>query len=89
MNNAGNGIAGSLEDLSPDEAKYQFDTNFFGALNMCREALPALKKTRGMIISVSSVAGILSIPFQALYSASKAALEMMSEALRLEVKPLE
>jgi NAD(P)-dependent dehydrogenase (short-subunit alcohol dehydrogenase family) len=87
VNNAGNGIAGSLEDLLPDESYYQFDTNFFGALNMCRAALPALKKTKGIIISISSVAGILSIPFQALYSASKAALEAMSEALRLEVKP--
>lgn len=87
VNNAGNGIAGALEDLAPDEANYQFDTNFFGALNMCREALPELRKTKGIIINISSVAGILSIPFQALYSASKAALEAMSEALRLEVRP--
>lgn len=87
VNNAGNGIAGSLEGISAEEANYQFDTNFFGALNMIREALPALRESKGIIINMSSVAGILSIPFQSLYSASKAALEKASEALRLEVKP--
>jgi NAD(P)-dependent dehydrogenase (short-subunit alcohol dehydrogenase family) len=87
VNNAGNGIAGALEDISLQEAVYQFDTNFFGVLNMCREALPALRLSKGIIINISSVAGVLSIPFQSLYSASKAAVELMSESLRLEVKP--
>lgn len=87
VNNAGNGIAGALEDIALSEALYQFDTNFFGVLNMCRAAMPALRRSKGIIINISSVAGLLSIPFQSLYSASKAALEAASEALRLEVRP--
>jgi len=88
INNAGFGIAGSVEDTSTEEAQKQFDTNFFGVHRMIRHILPVMRKNRkGIIINISSVAGIFSIPFQSMYSASKYALEAMSEALRVEVKP--
>jgi len=88
INNAGFGIAGSVEDTSTEEAQKQFDTNFFGVHRMLRHVLPVMRKNqKGIIINISSVAGVFPIPFQSMYSASKFALESMSEALRLEVKP--
>lgn len=88
INNAGFGIAGSVEDTTTDEAIRQFDTNFFGVHRMCRAVLPVMRKQRrGLIINISSVAGFVSIPFQSMYSASKYALEAMTEALRIETKP--
>lgn len=88
VNNAGFGIAGSVEDTSPEEALSQFDTNFFGVLRVCRAVLPKMRERRqGLIVNISSVAGLISIPYQAMYSASKYAVEAMTEALRLEVKP--
>ncbi len=88
VNNSGFGIAGSVEDTSTEEAQKQFDTNFFGVHRMLRHVLPVMRKNRkGTIINISSVAGIFSIPFQSVYSASKYALEALSEALRVEVKP--
>lgn len=88
INNAGWGIAGSVEDTSTEEVYNQFNTNFFGAHRMCRNVLPFMRqKKKGLIINISSVAGVISLPFQSMYSASKYALEAMSEALRIEVKP--
>lgn len=88
INNAGFGIAGSVEDTSPEEALKQFDTNFFGSLRMCRAVLPKMREQKnGLIINISSVAGLISVPYQSMYSASKYALEAMTEALRIEVKP--
>ena len=90
VNNAGFGIAGSVEDTTIEEAKSQFDTNFFGAVRLCRAALPIMRKQKyGYIINISSAAGLISIPFQGMYSASKFALEGMAEALRMEVKPFD
>ncbi len=86
VNNAGYGIAGSIEDTSHSEVLAQFDTNFFGVLRLIRIALPALRDSQGIIINMGSVAGVLSIPFQSMYTASKAALEAMSETLRMELK---
>lgn len=86
INNAGYGIAGSVEDTSHDEAMMQFNTNFFGALSTIRASLDMLRQSKGIIINISSVAGLLSIPFQSMYSASKAAMESASEALRMELK---
>ncbi len=86
--NAGNGIAGSIEDTSPEEAKYQFETNFFGVVNTVNAVLPYMRKQNyGRIIAVSSVAAIVPIPFQAFYSASKSAILLFMQALGMEVKP--
>lgn len=88
INCAGFGIAGSVEDTTADEAYKQLDTNFFGVLRMCRCAAPIMRKQKkGLIINVSSVAGVIPIPFQSMYSASKYALEAVSEAMRMEIKP--
>lgn len=86
--NAGFGIAGSIEDSSVQEAKSQFETNYFGVINSIQACLPVFRKQNtGKIITVSSVAGIIPIPYQGHYSAVKAATLMMMKALAMEVKP--
>jgi NAD(P)-dependent dehydrogenase (short-subunit alcohol dehydrogenase family) len=88
INNAGNGIAGAVEETSPQEAMAQLDTNFFGVHRVCRAVLPIMRRQKGgVIINISSLAGLLAVPFQAFYSASKFAMEGLTEALRMEVKP--
>jgi short-subunit dehydrogenase len=88
INNAGFGIAGSIEDTDEEEAFRQFDTNFFGVHRMCRRVLPVMRcQGKGLIINVGSVAGLISIPFQGMYSASKYAVEAFTEALRIETRP--
>lgn len=88
INNAGVGIAGSVEDTAVEEALWQFETNFFGTHRMCRHVIPVMReKGKGLIINISSVASIFAIPYQAMYSASKRALEAMTEALRMELEP--
>jgi len=87
VNNAGDGICGAIEDTTVDEARRQFDTNFFGVLRMCRAVLPIMRAQRdGLIINIGSVAGHIAIPYQSMYSASKFALEALTEALRIETK---
>ena len=86
VNGAGVGLAGAIEDTDIDEAKGQFETNFFGAFRVCRAALPLMReRRRGTIVNISSIAGLIAIPFQSVYSASKFALEGFTEALRIEV----
>ena len=86
--NAGNGIAGSIEDTSNEEMRYQFETNFFGAVKTIQACLPTFRaQGYGKIISTSSVAAIVPIPFQAFYSAGKSALSIFMQALAIEVKP--
>jgi NAD(P)-dependent dehydrogenase (short-subunit alcohol dehydrogenase family) len=88
INCAGYGIAGAVEETSPQEAMAQFDTNFFGVHRVCRAVLPIMRQQEdGVIINISSLAGLLAVPFQAFYSASKFAMEGMTEALRMEVRP--
>ena len=87
VNCAGFGIGGSIEDTSIDEAKAIFETNVFGILRVCREALPIMREQRsGRIVNVSSLAGRIGLPFQGLYSATKFAIEGLTESLRMEVK---
>ena len=86
VNNAGYGLAGSIEDTTVEEAAAQFDTNFFGAVRVTRAVLPVmLRQGRGRIISVTSLAALVSLPYQPYYSASKWALEGWAEALRHEL----
>jgi NAD(P)-dependent dehydrogenase (short-subunit alcohol dehydrogenase family) len=88
VNNAGYELAGALEELSLDEAKAQFETNFFGVVRMVKAVLPIMRQQkRGQIVNVSSLSGLSPIPFMGIYSASKFALEGYTEALRHEVKP--
>ncbi|MGI6538483.1 MAG: SDR family oxidoreductase [Caldicoprobacterales bacterium] len=87
INNAGFGLAGAIEETTAEEAMAQLNTNFFGTHRMCREVLPIMRKQKkGLIINIGSVAGIFSIPYQSMYSASKFALEAYTEALRIEVR---
>ena len=88
VNNAGFAIIGSLEDTTIEEAKSQLETNFFGSLRVCHAVLPVMRRQRsGYIVSVSSIGGIIGLPFQSAYSASKFALEGAMEALRIELRP--
>lgn len=89
VNNAGMGIAGPVECTSMEEAQRQLEVNFFGVVRVCRVALPIMREQgRGYIVNIGSIGGLIAIPYQAMYSASKFALEGLSEALRLEVKHL-
>jgi NAD(P)-dependent dehydrogenase (short-subunit alcohol dehydrogenase family) len=88
INNAGYELAGALEELSSEEARAQFETNFFGVVRMVDAVLPLMRRQKsGHIINVSSLSGLSAIPFLGIYSASKFALEGYTEALRHEVKP--
>jgi NAD(P)-dependent dehydrogenase (short-subunit alcohol dehydrogenase family) len=88
VNNAGIGYAGAIEDTTVDEARRQFETNFFGMHRLCRAVLPHMRaQGAGRIVNMSSLAGRVSLPFQAMYSASKFAVEAYSEALRMETRP--
>jgi NAD(P)-dependent dehydrogenase (short-subunit alcohol dehydrogenase family) len=87
VNNAGIAIAGPLELTSVEEAQRQLDVNLFGALRVCRAVLPIMRSQgSGYIVNVGSIGGLIAIPYQPLYSASKFALEGMTESLRMEVR---
>ncbi|HKJ66999.1 MAG TPA: SDR family oxidoreductase [bacterium] len=87
LNNAGIGIAGPIEDSSIEDIRRQFNTNFYGTIRVCKAVLPAMRQQQsGLIINCSSIAGTMGLPFQAVYSASKFAIEGMTEGLRMEVR---
>jgi NAD(P)-dependent dehydrogenase (short-subunit alcohol dehydrogenase family) len=85
---AGCGVFGSVEELPMATARAQLETNFLGTLAVLRASLPHLRSSRGRAVVVGSLAGRAPIPFQAHYSATKAALDALTLALRLEVAPL-
>ncbi|WP_338730829.1 SDR family oxidoreductase [Mangrovimonas cancribranchiae] len=88
INNAGAGITGPIEEIPDAEIKRNFETNFFGPLNVIKEVLPHMRQQQsGLIINVTSIAGYMGLPFRGVYSASKGALELITEAYRMELKP--
>jgi len=88
INNAGMGIGGPIEFSSPQEIQLQMGTNFNGMVNMIQTVLPVMREQKGgMIVNISSIGGVMGLPFQGFYSASKFAVEGMSESLRMELSP--
>ncbi|WP_433832167.1 SDR family oxidoreductase [Flavobacterium anhuiense] len=87
INNAGVGITGPLEEIPTEEIRNNFETNFFGPIEVMKAALPQMRKQNsGLIINITSIAGYMGLPYRSVYSASKGALELITEALRMEVK---
>lgn len=86
INNAGYGQAGALEDISRDVLRQQFETNVFGLMELTNEAIPVMRQQgHGRIINISSILGVISMPFRGAYNASKYAVEGLSDTLRLEL----
>ncbi len=87
INNAGVGITGPIEELATQEMRNNFETNFFGPLEVIKTILPHMRAQQsGLIINITSIAGYMGLPYRGIYSASKSALEIASEALSIEVK---
>jgi NAD(P)-dependent dehydrogenase (short-subunit alcohol dehydrogenase family) len=87
INCAGFGYAGAVEDHSVAEARAQLNTDFFGTFRVCRAALPVMRAQRsGHIVNVGSIAGMVGLPFQGVYSAAEFATTGLTEALRFEAK---
>lgn len=87
INNAGVGITGPIEEIPTEEIKNNFETNLFGPIEVMKAALPFMRSQKsGLIINITSIAGYMGLPYRGIYSASKGALELITEALRMEVK---
>lgn len=87
INNAGVGITGPLEEIPTVEIKNNFETNFFGPIEVMKAVLPQMRSQKlGLIINITSIAAYMGLPYRSVYSASKGALELITEALRMEVK---
>lgn len=87
INNAGYGQVGALEDISRETLRQQFETNVFGLMELSALAIPVMRQQgQGRIINISSILGIISMPFRGAYNASKYAVEGISDTLRLELK---
>lgn len=88
VNNAGVGIAGAVEDTSAEEIESVFRTNVFGVLECCRAVIPHMRKQGGgQIVNISSIAGEFGLPFRGVYCATKSALDLLSETMRMELGP--
>jgi NAD(P)-dependent dehydrogenase (short-subunit alcohol dehydrogenase family) len=88
VNNAGYGLFGSLEDVSIEEMKAQFETNFFGVIRVTQLVLPIMRKQKsGTIVNVSSVGGRIALPILSAYQSTKFALEGLSESMSYELEP--
>ena len=88
INNAGWGISGAIEETTIEKTKQLFETNYFGTQRVIQTVLPTMRSQKqGTIINISSIGGVLGLPFQGLYSATKFAVEGMTEALRMELNP--
>ena len=87
INNAGIGIAGPVEEIPDNEIATHFETNYFGAIKVMKGVLPQMRKQKsGLIINITSIAAYMGLPYRGIYSASKAALEVTTEAMRMETK---
>jgi NAD(P)-dependent dehydrogenase (short-subunit alcohol dehydrogenase family) len=87
VNNAGYSLVGALEQISMDEIKEEFETNFFGIIKLIQKVLPQMRKQQsGRIINVSSLAGRIGLPLASAYVSSKFALEGLSESLKYEIQ---
>lgn len=87
INNAGVGITGPLEEIPLEEIKNNFETNLFGPIEVMKTVLPQMRnQKKGLIINITSIAGYMGLPYRSVYSSSKGALELITEALRMEVK---
>ena len=88
INNAGIGITGSIEETNLTDVKKVFEVNFFGMMQLIQEVLPHMRKQKsGKIINISSIAGYTGLPYRGIYSATKAAVMRMTEALSAELYP--
>lgn len=87
VNNAGIAIAGPVECLPMDEFRRQFEVNVFGLIDMTQKFLPLIRATGGRIINISSISGKIAAPFLGPYSASKFAVEGLTDSLRRELRP--
>lgn len=87
INNAGVGITGPIEEIPSEEIRNNFETNLFGPIEVMKATLPQMRLQKsGLIINITSIAGYMGLPYRGIYSASKGALELITEALRMEVK---
>jgi NAD(P)-dependent dehydrogenase (short-subunit alcohol dehydrogenase family) len=87
VNNAGIGITGPIEETPDEEIKKAFDTNYFGPINVIKAVLPQMRSQGGgLIINITSIAGYMGLPYRGIYSATKGALELTTEAFRMELK---
>lgn len=87
INNAGVGITGPIEEIPTQEIKNNFETNLFGPIEVIKAVLPQMRSQKsGLIINITSIAGYMGLPYRGIYSASKGALELITEALRMETK---
>lgn len=90
INNAGVGITGALEEIPSEEMMNQFQTNFFGPIEVIKAVLPTMRANKnGLILNITSIAAYMGLPYRSLYSASKSALQMVTEGLRMELKPFD
>ncbi|HEY0150224.1 MAG TPA: SDR family NAD(P)-dependent oxidoreductase [Allosphingosinicella sp.] len=88
INNAGNFYGGFFEELSPEQVRAQIETNLFGSMNVARAVLPVMRRQRsGLVISISSLAGLVGGAFTSAYAASKFGLEGWMESLTPEIEP--
>ncbi len=88
VNNAGAGITGPMEEIPDEEIVRNFETNLFGPIKVIKAVLPSMRKNNnGLIINITSIAGYMGLPYRGVYSASKGALELVTEAFRMELKP--
>jgi NAD(P)-dependent dehydrogenase (short-subunit alcohol dehydrogenase family) len=87
INNAGMHSGGSIEVIPDEDVRLQMETNFMGAVHTIKTVLPSMRaQGNGTIVNISSIGGLMGLPFQGYYSASKFAIEGMSEALRMELR---